>query len=143
MAPIPAALAAAGVRDMVRVSDGRMSGTSFGTVVLHVAPEAAIGGPLALVADGDLICLDVAARRLDLLVDPAELERRRASWQPGVDEHLSWLAKALPGPRQPSAAWLRPRLPDQPDAGISPLRAARGRTLVNTTAATLFEGNQP
>ncbi len=88
MAPIPAALAAAGVRDMVRVSDGRMSGTSFGTVVLHVAPEAAIGGPLALVADGDLICLDVAARRLDLLVDPAELERRRASWQPGVDEHL-------------------------------------------------------
>jgi dihydroxy-acid dehydratase len=88
MAPIPAALAAAGVRDMVRVSDGRMSGTSFGTVVLHIAPEAAVGGPLALVVDGDLICLDVAARRLDLLVDPAELERRRASWKPEANEHL-------------------------------------------------------
>ncbi|PKQ31745.1 MAG: dihydroxy-acid dehydratase [Actinobacteria bacterium HGW-Actinobacteria-2] len=88
MAPIPAALAAAGVRDMVRVSDGRMSGTSFGTVVLHVAPEAAVGGPLALVTDGDLIELDVAGRRLELLVDAAELERRRAAWQPAPDEHL-------------------------------------------------------
>jgi dihydroxy-acid dehydratase len=88
MAPIPAALAAAGVRDLVRISDGRMSGTSFGTVVLHVAPEAAVGGPLALVADGDLIELDVAARRLDLLVADAELERRRAQWQPQPDEHL-------------------------------------------------------
>ncbi|MBA3021879.1 dihydroxy-acid dehydratase [Propionicimonas sp.] len=88
MAPIPAALAAAGVRDMVRVSDGRMSGTSFGTVVLHVAPEAAVGGPLAVIADGDLICLDVAARRLDLLVETTELELRLASWQPQTNEHL-------------------------------------------------------
>jgi dihydroxy-acid dehydratase len=88
MAPIPAALAAAGVRDMVRVSDGRMSGTSFGTVVLHLAPEAAVGGPLALVVDGDLIRLDVAARRLDLLVEADELDRRRASWKPKPDEHL-------------------------------------------------------
>jgi dihydroxy-acid dehydratase len=88
MAPIPAALAAAGVRDMVRVSDGRMSGTSFGTVVLHVAPEAAVGGPLAFVTDGDPIRLDVASRRIDLLVDAAELDRRRAAAIPRPDEHL-------------------------------------------------------
>lgn len=88
MAPIPRALAAAGVTDMVRVSDGRMSGTSFGTVVLHVAPEAAAGGPLALVQDGDLIRLDVDARRIDLLVDEAELAARRAAWTPPRDEHI-------------------------------------------------------
>ncbi len=74
--PIPAVLARAGVRDMVRISDARMSGTAFGTVVLHVAPEAAVGGPLALVRDGDEIELDVGERRLDLLVDPAELASR-------------------------------------------------------------------
>ncbi len=88
MAPIPARLVAAGVRDMVRVSDGRMSGTSFGTVVLHVAPEAAVGGPLALVEDGDLIALDVAARSLDLLVAPEELARRAAAWQPKPSAHV-------------------------------------------------------
>jgi dihydroxy-acid dehydratase len=75
--PIPGRLLAAGVRDMVRVSDARMSGTATGTVVLHVAPEAALGGPLALVRDGDLIQLDVGAGTLDLLVDAAELARRR------------------------------------------------------------------
>jgi dihydroxy-acid dehydratase len=80
--PIPKKLLAAGVRDMVRVSDARMSGTAGGTVVLHVAPEAAVGGPLALVRDGDPIRLDVAARRLDLLVAEAELARRRAAWRP-------------------------------------------------------------
>jgi dihydroxy-acid dehydratase len=80
--PIPAKLLAAGVRDMVRVSDARMSGTAGGTVVLHVAPEAAAGGPLALVRDGDEIRLDAEARRLDLLVDDAELARRRAAWRP-------------------------------------------------------------
>jgi dihydroxy-acid dehydratase len=79
--PIPARLLAAGVRDMVRVSDARMSGTAGGTVVLHVAPEAAVGGPLALVRDGDPIALDAEARRLDLLVEPAELARRRAGWR--------------------------------------------------------------
>lgn len=88
MAPIPARLAAAGVRDMVRISDGRMSGTSFGTVVLHVSPEAAVGGPLALVEDGDLIRLDVAGRRVDLLVDPEELARRRRRWSPRPSEHV-------------------------------------------------------
>lgn len=88
MAPIPRALAASGVRDMVRISDGRMSGTSFGTVVVHVAPESAVGGPLGLVQDGDLVRLDVNARRLDLLVDDAELARRRQHREPPADEHL-------------------------------------------------------
>jgi len=80
--PIPAKLLAAGARDVVRVSDARMSGTAGGTVVLHVAPEAAVGGPLALVRDGDEILLDAEARRLDLLVPEAELARRRAAWRP-------------------------------------------------------------
>ncbi len=75
--PIPRRLARQGVRDMVRISDARMSGTAFGTIVVHVTPEAAAGGPLGLVRDGDLIRLDVPARRLDLLVDEAELEARR------------------------------------------------------------------
>jgi len=71
-----------GVRDMVRISDARMSGTAYGTVVLHVCPEAAAGGPLALVQDGDVVELDVEARRLHLDVDEAELARRRAAWSP-------------------------------------------------------------
>jgi len=80
--PIPAKLARAGVKDMVRISDARMSGTAYGTVILHVSPEAAAGGPLALVRDGDRIRLDTAGRRLDLLVDDAELTRRREVWRP-------------------------------------------------------------
>ncbi|HYZ64025.1 MAG TPA: IlvD/Edd family dehydratase [Acetobacteraceae bacterium] len=80
--PIPAKLLRDGVRDMIRISDARMSGTAYGTVVLHVAPEAAAGGPLALVRNGDMITLDVAARRLHLHVEPAELEARRAAWTP-------------------------------------------------------------
>jgi dihydroxy-acid dehydratase len=80
--PIPAKLLREGVSDLLRISDARMSGTSYGAIVLHVAPESAVGGPLALVHDGDLIRLDVSARRLDLVVDPAELEARRASWEP-------------------------------------------------------------
>lgn len=85
MLPLPKKLLEQGVRDMVRVSDARMSGTSYGTCVLHVAPESHVGGPLALVRDGDLIRLDVPGRRLDLLVDPAELARRKAAWtQPSV-----------------------------------------------------------
>jgi dihydroxy-acid dehydratase len=82
MLPLPKKLLQAGVRDMVRISDARMSGTSYGTCVLHVAPEAHVGGPLAFVRDGDLISLDVAGRRLDLAVDLVEMERRRAAWQP-------------------------------------------------------------
>lgn len=80
--PIPAKLLRQGVTDLLRISDARMSGTSYGAVVLHVAPESAIGGPLALVRDGDLIRLDVSGRRLDLLVADAELEERRAAWMP-------------------------------------------------------------
>ena len=80
--PIPAKLARAGVKDMVRISDARMSGTAYGTVILHVSPEAAAGGPIALVRDGDRIRLDTANRRLDLLVDGDELERRRDVYRP-------------------------------------------------------------
>jgi len=82
MLPIPKKLLAQGVRDMVRVSDARMSGTSYGACVLHVAPESFVGGPLAHVRDGDLIELDVPARRLDLRVGEEELARRRAAWRP-------------------------------------------------------------
>jgi dihydroxy-acid dehydratase len=81
-APIPARLLKKGVKDMVRISDARMSGTSYGTVVLHVAPEAAAGGPLALVRDGDEIELNVPGRSLTLKVDEAELARRKAAWKP-------------------------------------------------------------
>jgi dihydroxy-acid dehydratase len=80
--PIPRKLAQAGVKDMVRISDARMSGTAFGTIVLHIAPEAATGGPLGLVKTGDLICLDVPARRLELLVEEEELRRRATEWRP-------------------------------------------------------------
>jgi len=80
--PIPAKLLKAGVRDMVRLSDARMSGTAFGTVVLHISPESAVGGPLAIVRDGDTIELDVGARRLELLVPDAELRRRLTEWRP-------------------------------------------------------------
>jgi dihydroxy-acid dehydratase len=88
--PIPRYLARQGVRDMVRISDGRMSGTAYGTIVLHCAPEAAIGGPLALVRDGDRIRLDVPSRRIDLLVPESELDQRRA---------------ALTLPKPPSRGW--------------------------------------
>jgi len=76
--PIPRKLAQQGVKDMVRISDARMSGTAFGTIVLHIAPESACGGPLALVRDGDLISLDALARRIDLLIDETEFARRQA-----------------------------------------------------------------
>jgi dihydroxy-acid dehydratase len=79
--PLPKKILAQGVRDMVRISDARMSGTAFGTVVLHVAPEAAVGGPLALVRTGDEILLDVPNRKLELLVPEEELNRRRAAWR--------------------------------------------------------------
>ena len=89
--PIPAKLLARGVRDMVRVSDARMSGTAYGTVVLHTVPEGAAGGPLALVRDGDPVVLDVPGRRLDLDVPPAELARR---------EPAPAMTAALPGPQR-------------------------------------------
>jgi dihydroxy-acid dehydratase len=83
--PIPGKLARAGVKDMVRISDARMSGTAFGTVVLHVTPEAAAGGILALVHNGDQIAISVSKRRIDLLVDDTELARRRQASKPSAD----------------------------------------------------------
>ena len=77
--PIPQKLARAGVRDMVRISDARMSGTAYGSIVLHVTPDAASGGPLGLVRSGDRIRLSVKARRVELLVDEAELKKRAAA----------------------------------------------------------------
>src|SRR5690606_552427 len=77
--PIPRKLAAAGVKDMLRISDGRMSGTAFGTIVLHVTPEAAVGGPLAWVRSGDRIRLSVSRRRLEWLVSEDELRARQAA----------------------------------------------------------------
>ncbi|HTD88054.1 MAG TPA: dihydroxy-acid dehydratase, partial [Candidatus Binatia bacterium] len=82
MLPIPKKLLQRGVRDMVRISDARMSGTSYGACVLHVTPESFVGGPLAFVRDGDLIELSVTRRKLDLLIDDGELSRRREAWQP-------------------------------------------------------------
>jgi dihydroxy-acid dehydratase len=96
MMPIPRKLLEAGVRDMVRLSDARMSGTSYGTCILHVAPESHVGGPLALVRDGDAIRLDVPSRRLDLLVEDAELARRRGAWRPPPRRHArGWTAMYL------------------------------------------------
>jgi len=80
--PLPQKLLKTGVRDMVRISDARMSGTSYGACVLHVSPESFVGGPLALVKEGDLIELDVPARKLNMLVSDDELARRRAAWRP-------------------------------------------------------------
>src|SRR3569623_1745431 len=82
MLPIPKRLVKQGVRDMLRISDARMSGTSYGACILHVAPESHIGGPLALLRTGDIIELDVPGRRLELKVSDEELEKRRADWQP-------------------------------------------------------------
>ena len=100
-----------GVRDMVRISDARMSGTAYGTVVLHVCPEAAAGGTLALVENGDMIELDVEARRLHLEVDEAELARRRAAWRPPEPGDAERLPEALCRPRPAGERGRRPRLP--------------------------------
>jgi len=85
--PIPTKLLKCGVKDMVRISDSRMSGTSFGAVVLHVAPESAVGGPLAVVQNGDPIRLDVESRRLDLLIPDQELQRRLSAWRPARNQY--------------------------------------------------------
>ncbi|MBL8056970.1 MAG: dihydroxy-acid dehydratase [Anaerolineales bacterium] len=115
--PIPQKLLAQGVKDMVRISDARMSGTSYGTVVLHAAPEAAVGGPLALVRDGDLIELDAPARTLTLHVPAAELERRRAAWQPPRSAHRRgyprlYQAHVLQPDEGCDFDFLRPRTPE-------------------------------
>jgi len=82
--PIPKKLLQQGVRDMVRISDARMSGTHYGSCVVHAAPESAVGGPLALVRTGDMIALDIEARSLNVEVSDQELARRRAAWQAPV-----------------------------------------------------------
>ncbi|RJG40990.1 IlvD/Edd family dehydratase [Mesorhizobium sp. DCY119] len=87
--PIPKKLAAAGVKDMVRISDARMSGTAFGAIVLHISPEAAAGGPLALVRDGDMIDLDVEKGKISLLVDEVTLEERRSTWKAPAHTHAN------------------------------------------------------
>ncbi len=111
--PIPQKLARAGVKDMVRISDCRMSGTAFGTIVLHVAPEAAVGGPLALVETGDRIRLSVAERRLDLRVDDAVLARRREAWHARPIPARGWnrlvAEQVLQADEGCDLAFLRPR----------------------------------
>ena len=88
--PLPPKLLRRGITDLVRISDARMSGTAYGTVVLHVAPEAAAGGPLALVREGDFIELDVPARRLHLEVSEEVLAERRAAWRPPAAPARGW-----------------------------------------------------
>ncbi len=108
--PLPPKVLRKGITDMVRISDARMSGTAYGTVVLHVSPEAAAGGTLALVRTGDMIELDVPARRLHLDVSEAELARRRASWTPAPAAHAG-LVQAVHGSRSTSAPGRRSRFP--------------------------------
>jgi dihydroxy-acid dehydratase len=91
--PIPKKLILQGIRDMVRLSDSRMSGTSYGACVLHIAPESAVGGPLALVKTGDLIELDVPNRKLHLHVSDEELAKRRADWKPAPTRYHRGYAK--------------------------------------------------
>jgi len=94
MLPIPKALIKQGHRDMLRISDSRMSGTSYGACVLHVAPESFVGGPLALLRTGDMIRLDIPNRSLDMLVPEEELERRRAEWkqpEPRFERGYGWM----------------------------------------------------
>ncbi len=91
--PIPAKLARAGVKDMVRISDARMSGTAYGTIVLHVSPEAATGGPLALVRNGDRIRISVKERRIELLVSGEEMRKRKVAWRPPVEPPARGYAK--------------------------------------------------
>ncbi|WP_338909314.1 IlvD/Edd family dehydratase [Streptomyces nigra] len=117
--PLPAKLLKAGVTDMVRICDGRMSGTGYGTVVLHVAPEAAVGGPLALVRDGDPVVLDVPNRTLHLDVDAAELARRRQEWTPPVEQYVG------------GYTWLYTQHVEQADRGadFTFLRGSRGHAV--------------
>ena len=120
--PIPAKLLRQGVSDILRISDARMSGTSYGAVVLHVAPESAVGGPLALIRTGDRVRVDVPGRTLDMLVDAAELDRRRADWAPRGREERGY--------RRLHAEHVL-----QADQGCD-LDFLRGRSSVMTNAAT-------
>ncbi len=122
MIPIPARLVQAGVTDMVRVTDSRMSGTSFGTVVLHAAPESAVGGPLALVRDGDVIALDVPAGTIDLEVSPAELERPPGRLGPATGQAPARLACPVRQARPAGPRRMRPGFPPGADSGAPDIR---------------------
>ena len=98
--PLPRRVLERGVTDTVRISDARTSGTAYGTAVLHTAPEAAVGGPLGLVRDGDWISLGVAARALTLEVDEAELAARSAAWQAPASAHARGYGSGAPVPRE-------------------------------------------
>ena len=132
---LPPAVLKSGVTDMVRISDARMSGTAYGTVVLHVCPEAAVGGPLALVREGDFIELDVEARRLHLDVSDEELARRRAAWtaaKAGAGQRLRPHVRAARGT---GGQGRRPRLPAR-------LPGARGAEGVALSRGSRFAGSQ-
>jgi dihydroxyacid dehydratase/phosphogluconate dehydratase len=109
--PLPPKLLKRGITDVVRISDARMSGTAYGTVVLHTAPESAAGGHLALVQTGDLITLDVAERRLHLHVDDAELAKRRAAWTPPPEPMERGYVKLYVDHRAAGERRRRPRVP--------------------------------
>ena len=119
--PLPPKLLKKGVTDMVRISDARMSGTAYGTVILHMVPEAAAGGLLALVQNGDMIELDVAKRKLQLLVSPKEIAKRKKTWKKAQTAPFPRLLETLLRPREPG----RPgRGPGFPRRQVGPLRAA-------------------
>ena len=144
--PIPKKILEKGIRDMVRISDARMSGTSYGACVLHVAPESHVGGPLALVQTGDLIELDVPGRRLELKVSDEELEKRRADWQQPPAEVRPRLRRAVPAAHHPGQRGVRLRLPGGRRAGAGagdPLRSGvvlkatfRARRVLNVAFTT-------
>ncbi len=129
--PLPPKLLRRGITDILRISDARMSGTAYGTVVLHVSPEAAAGGPLALVRNGDFIELDVPARRLHLDVSDAELAARRAAWQPRAAAGAR-LVQAVRGSRAAGASRRRSRRAGGQERRESHARltlAVRGRSI--------------
>ncbi len=136
MLPIPTKLVKQGVRDMVRLSDARMSGTSYGACILHVAPEAYIGGPLALVQNGDRITLDVAARTINLDVPEAELAQRRAEWRPPERRFERGYGWMFTPPHQAGQRRLRFRFPR------NLVRRAGGRA-VDLLIRPSFRGAKP
>ena len=142
--PIPKKLLAQGVRDMVRISDARMSGTSYGACVLHVAPESFVGGPLALVRDGDLIELDVPARKLELKVGAEELARRRAAWTAARAQIRARLRSAVPAAHHAGRPGLRLRFPrgnrGDDRTGNTLMKTIAANKLTNLVAAIMQGG---
>ena len=125
MLPIPKKLVQAGVRDMVRISDGRMSGTSYGACILHVSPESFVGGPLAFVRTGDAIEIDVPARRIHLHVGEEELDRRRAAWKPPPPRYARGYGRHVLRPYRPGRRRLRFRFPRRQRARFPSRKSTR------------------